>query len=89
MDNRYVMALPCPSNITYRADDRVPAEWLLSLTDTLADYTFARFQSALYPAVHTARVLPPASLPVRLVIECEHAVSALVRAFQNQSMFIL
>lgn len=55
----------------------------------MAEYTFARFQAALHPTADMPKILPPLNLSVRLVIECEHAVSTLVRALKTPSTSML
>ncbi|KAG6373046.1 hypothetical protein JVT61DRAFT_7103 [Boletus reticuloceps] len=61
---------------------RIPSDWALAQTDSLATYMVSLFNHTLHPESHDVPQIPPISLPSLCEADC--VVGRLVRAYRNQ-----
>lgn len=66
----------------------IPANWALNLTDDLSEYLMGVFKDLIAAdrndRCDESQVVPPTSLSIGLVEECEHAAQVLATAFLSQ-----
>jgi hypothetical protein len=82
------LSLHYPCDISATMGTTIPPDWALNLTDDLSEYLIGVFKDLIAADRNDrsdeSQVVPPTSLSIGLVEECEHAAQVLAAAFLNQ-----